>query len=334
MSERVIRTTAPVRICDLGGWTDTWFGAPGQVLNLAVEPGVEVTIEIRNGRGHVNLDLPAFGDRYEVVPHETRAPRNPLLEAAIDSVPPAGELDLDLTVRSGVAPGSGCGTSAAVAVAVLGALTAVGQREPDPHGIARAAHALEVEALGGESGVQDQVSSAFGGINYLEIDPYPESAVTPLAPWPEISSHLLLVFVGRAHESSAVHRQVIEGTGSGRLRAMQALRTAAAAGRDAVVTRDVNAFGRAMILNTGAQKQLHPRLIGDDARQVIEAVRRSGAIGWKVNGAGGDGGSLTLLTATAAGRDALAEKVTSLDPAYAVTPVRISETGLKVTRST
>ena len=330
----MITASAPVRICDLGGWTDTWFGGPGKVLNLAVEPGVEVTIHLRDGRGHVNFDLPAFGDRYEVVPREMRAPRHPLLEAAVDSVPPPDELDLDLTVRSDVAPGSGCGTSAAVAVAVLGALWAVRLVEPDPYAIAPAAHELEVDVLGGESGVQDQYSSAFGGINYLEIDPYPGATVTSLAPWPELSSHLLLVSLGRAHESSAVHRQVIEGSGSGRLRAMRTLRTAAVAGRDAVVARDVNAFGRAMVLNTGGQKQLHPRLIGDDARRVIESVRRWGAIGWKVNGAGGDGGSLTVLSATPEGRDVLAEQIASLDPAYEVTPVRISDSGLTIARST
>ncbi len=34
--------TAPVRVADVGGWTDTWFGAPGRVCHLAVGPGVRV----------------------------------------------------------------------------------------------------------------------------------------------------------------------------------------------------------------------------------------------------------------------------------------------------
>ena len=32
-----------------------------------------------------------------------------------------------------------------------------------------------------------------------------------------------------------------------------------------------------------------------DAHRIIEVAKANGAIGWKVNGAGGDGGSITLL---------------------------------------
>ena len=330
MGERVIRASTPIRICDIGGWTDTWFGGPGRVLNLAVRPGVEVTVNATGGQGLIQLDVSAFGDRYQVVPGQARTPRHPLLEAAIDTLPPPGDVDLELAVRSGVPAGSGCGTSAAVAVATLGALSAARGSEWDRYGIARAAHTLEVAALGGESGVQDQLASAFGGINYVEMDEYPEAAVTNFEPWPELSNRLLLVFVGRAHESSAVHRQVIGDTGLRRTSALNALRAAAMAARDAVVARDIAGFGDAMNLNTEAQGELHPDLIGRDARRVIDAARRCGAAGWKINGAGGDGGSVTLLSSTEEATESLGIQVASVDPAYEVSPVRISDTGLHI----
>jgi D-glycero-alpha-D-manno-heptose-7-phosphate kinase len=50
-----------------------------------------------------------------------------------------------------------------------------------------------------------------------------------------------------------------------------------------------------MIANTEAQAELHPALVSAQARGVIELARRHGAVGWKVNGAGGEGGSLTIL---------------------------------------
>ena len=37
---RRVRATAPVRVADVGGWTDTWFGSPGQVCSVAVGPAV------------------------------------------------------------------------------------------------------------------------------------------------------------------------------------------------------------------------------------------------------------------------------------------------------
>ena len=81
---RVITSTAPVRVCDNGGWTDTWFALFGKVFNIAVRPHVEVQIEVRRRSGdepHVvvnaeNLGAPGAG--------EVRG--EPLIEAAIERV--------------------------------------------------------------------------------------------------------------------------------------------------------------------------------------------------------------------------------------------------------
>jgi len=83
--ERVIEASVPVRICDNGGWTDTWFGGPGRVLNIAVTPGVDVSIRAGPGPSPVVLDVEHFGDRYPIVPGAARVARHPLLEAAIDA---------------------------------------------------------------------------------------------------------------------------------------------------------------------------------------------------------------------------------------------------------
>lgn len=42
----VINSVAPIRICDNGGWTDTWFAEHGKVFNIGVYPYVEVQIEV------------------------------------------------------------------------------------------------------------------------------------------------------------------------------------------------------------------------------------------------------------------------------------------------
>ena len=326
----MIEVSVPVRICDNGGWTDTWFGGPGRVLNIAVNPGVEVSIRAAAGRDSVVLAVETFGERYAVVPGEQRVARHPLLEAAIDTFPPPDHLAVEVSVRSAVPPGCGAGTSAAVAVAVLGALAALRSEELSPRDAAYVAHRLEVEVLGAESGIQDQLSAAFGGINFIEIEPYPEARVHALPAFPELGPRLTLVYLGRGHDSSAVHSQVIadaERRGPG---VFAQLRDAAVAARDAVVAQDLHAFGEAMIANTDAQRTLHPDLVGTDAARVIEVVAASGAIGWKVNGAGGDGGSLTILSADRAAKDALERRVGALDARYRVLPVEISAGGLTV----
>ena len=73
-----------------------------------------------------------------------------------------------------------------------------------------------------------------------------------------------------------------------------------------------------MIANTEAQGSLHPGIVGVDARRVIEFAAASGALGWKVNGAGGDGGSVTFLSATAEAKGDFLEHVASHGPAQAL----------------
>ena len=326
----MIEASAPVRICDNGGWTDTWFGGPGRILNVAVTPGVEVSIRATAGPDPVVLDVESFGDRYPIVPGEPRVARHPLLEAAIDELPPPEGLAVEVGVRSGVPPGCGTGTSAAIAVALLGGLAATRQEQRSRRDIAYAAHRLEVDVLGVQSGIQDQLSAACGGINFMEIEMYPEAEVYPLPTWEALSSRLTLVFLGRAHDSSAVHRQVIEEVGSRGSGAFTRLRDAAVVARDAVIARDLHAFGQAMIANTEAQGSLHPEVVGRDARRVIELAAAQGAVGWKVNGAGGDGGSVTILSATHETKDAFEHRVTALDERYRLLPIRISEVGLEV----
>jgi D-glycero-alpha-D-manno-heptose-7-phosphate kinase len=326
----VIEASAPVRICDIGGWTDTWFGGPGRVLNIAVTPGVEVSIRPSAGSDPVVLDAKSFGDRYAIEPGASRVARHPLLEAAIDALAPPADRALEVVVGSDVPPGCGAGTSAAAAVALMGALAAVRAEELSPRAVADAAHRLEVETLGLESGVQDQLSAAFGGISYLEIEPYPHATVRTLLGWAELGARLTLVFLGRAHHSSDVHRQVIERAAHHGSGALSRLREAAVAARDAVIAQDLEGFGRSMIANTEAQQALHSELVGVDAQRVISLAAAHDAIGWKVNGAGGDGGSITILSATRAAKDALSALVTALDRRYRVLPVQLSPVGLQV----
>jgi D-glycero-alpha-D-manno-heptose-7-phosphate kinase len=242
--------------------------------------------------------------------------------------PPPADRAVAIAVQSAVPAGCGAGTSAAVGVALLGALSALRSESRSPRDVAYAAHSLEVDVLGVESGIQDHLSAAFGGINYIEIDPYPHATVQRQPDWEALSPRLTLVALGRAHDSSAVHREVIEHVaGRNATPVLDRMRDAAVAAREAVVAQDLRAFGAAMIANTEAQRLLHPALVGASATTAITHARHTGAIGWKVNGAGGDGGSVTILHASPDARDAYAAGV--VQP-FQVLPTRIAAAGLVV----
>ena len=84
-----------------------------------------------------------------------------------------------------------------------------------------------------------------------------------------------------------------------------------------------------MIDNTDAQARLHADLVGADAREVIAIARAHGALGWKVNGAGGDGGSITLLGShSESARRAMFTAIAEANPLFRDIPIQLSPTGV------
>lgn len=301
---RVINSVAPIRIADNGGWTDTWFAGHGKIFNIGVYPYAEVQVEVFGHDGRqdsVMIQAENYGDRYAVVPDMMTWSKHPLLEAAIHYMKVPKDVSLQVTIFSEAPAGASTGTSAAVSVALIAALDRLTPGRMTPHEIAEAAHHVEMRMLGLQCGIQDQLCSAFGGINFIEMRQFPWATVSQIqvsnAIWWELERRLVLIFLGRSHDSSELHKKVIselehEGPDSERL---SVLRLTAGKSRDAVYGGDFAALGRAMAENTEAQARLHPELVSADARRIIEIARAHGALGWKVNGAGGLGGSVTLL---------------------------------------
>jgi D-glycero-alpha-D-manno-heptose-7-phosphate kinase len=343
---RLIASAAPIRICDNGGWTDTWFAGHGAVFNIGVSPYVEAQIAVypRAARAdQVLIHAENYGDRYAFSPqpglaaHREAVGLHPLLEAAVAELPPPEDVAIEITIYSEAPAGCSTGTSATVCVALLGALDRLTPGRMAPHEVAYAAHRIEVERLGRQSGIQDQLCAAYGGVNYIEMFAYPHATVSqldlPNPIWWELERRLLLIYLGKTHSSSAVHEQVIaglerEGGASPRL---AALRRTAARSRDALYAGDFAALGRAMADNTAAQGALHPALVSAEAHALIALARARGALGWKVNGAGGAGGSLTLLCGADPGaRRRLIQAIAEDFPHFRPIPIALSRFGLRV----
>ncbi len=346
--QRVVNSVAPIRICDNGGWTDTWFARHGKVFQIAVSPYVEVQIEAyawQDRPDRVTIYAENYGERYALRPGEAGGERHPLIEATIARVGVPEDLAIDISIHSQAPSGASTGTSAAVCVALIGALDllAAGRRPSQhrassclgPREVASLAHAIETEDLGQQCGIQDQICSAYGGINFINMFDYPQAAVSPLdlpdSVWWELERRLALIYSGRSHRSSEIHERVIRGLeNAGPDNVLLAdLRATAEPSRDALRAGDFAALGRAMIQNTEAQRRLHPELIGKDAQRIIDIARDHGALGWKVNGAGGGGGSVTLLcTGRYPARRAMIREIEQEDLAFRHIPIALSRLGL------
>jgi D-glycero-alpha-D-manno-heptose-7-phosphate kinase len=335
----IINSLAPIRICDNGGWTDTWFAIHGRIFNIAVTPYAEVQIAVypcESRENRITINAENYGDRYGFAP-EKHWDKHPLLEATIEYMRVPANLDLEVTIHSEAPGGASTGTSAAVAVALIGGLDRLSPGQMTPHEVASAAQKIETEILHQQCGIQDQLCSAYGGINYIEMSHYPHAFVSPVqisdTTWWELERRLALVYLGKSHCSSDVHELVIcslENAGPD-CKQLNDLRQTAARSHDALLADDFPALGTAMIENTEAQGRLHPDLISTEAASVIEVAKAHGALGWKVNGAGGSGGSLTILCAAGSQvKRLMLRTIEQESPRFRSIPISLSRYGLRV----
>lgn len=337
----MIISRAPLRINDIGGWTDTWFAEKGYVLNTAVSPCVEVKASVFPNKSlrpdRVLIRAENYGDVFRVTPEHPAPVPHPLLQQAVGVFPVPKEIMLDVSIFCGIPGGSSTGTSASVCVSLIGLMARVTGISSSSMDTAYLAHKVETEKMGLQSGIQDQIAAALGGLCFIDMFRYPQADVTRLdiedSVIRELDRRMRLIYLGRSHKSSAVHEKIIaflEKEGP-RYQLLEDLKNCAHKARESLLEGDLERFGAVMTENNTCQKALHPDLISRDAAAVIDIAKSYDAAGWKVNGAGGPGGSLTILgSKDDYQRRNMLKAVASLGKGIAHYPVSISPVGLQV----
>jgi D-glycero-alpha-D-manno-heptose-7-phosphate kinase len=342
---KTIHAIAPIRINDIGGWTDTWFSKQGKVLNTAVFPLVEVRIKTLENREKMDQRVLArlenYGEAFWIIPEKPAYDHHPLIQGAFNSIVIPKDIMLQVTLYSHVPAGSSTGTSASVCVALLGALDYLAETNHTVYEIAYLAHRVETEKLKLQSGIQDQLAAAFGGICYVDMYDYPEAKVTKVeldeGLRKELDDRLSLIYLGQSHSSSAIHEEVIaflEAKGS-QYSIIKQLRALAEQAKGALLERDLDSFGDIMIQNNECQRALHEGLISEEANSVIDIAKKFKALGWKVNGAGGKGGSLTILgSRDVTLRNQMLEEIDSMGRGIRSIPISLTLSGVTVKEET
>jgi D-glycero-alpha-D-manno-heptose-7-phosphate kinase len=329
---KIINATAPCRINDIGGWTDTRFAKYGAVCSIAVNPGVHVQItEPALGPAGISVHLHNYGETWDA-DDKGFAEKHPFISEAINRTAFEGD-DIRIDIYSGMPPGASTGTSAAVVVALLAALAEkMGNPYTTSH-LMTDAHRIETE-LGYESGIQDQAAAAYGGVSFYDID-YPSCKYRPIvlrdSIKAELENRLMLVYLGKPHASSEIHKRVIEKLGENAEdnQHIETLRTLAHTARTALYHGDFETYGHCMTQNTLEQALMDADLVSPIDNEVLDIATKELAIGRKVNGAGGYGGSVTLLTdGLISSRIRLEREL--VDNGFEIVPVSIARHGAQV----
>ena len=288
---------APVRISLAGGGTDLeeyYASYGGMVVSAAIDKYFYAFVNPNEGEGvHIgSSDYRCFdrwlGEEEPIWDGDLRLPRAVLHEYGVSR-------GLSVFLASEIPPGTGLGSSSAVAVALIKAFsTLVGQRLNAAE-VAETAYRIESDKLGRPCGKQDQYAAACGGLNaiYFEKDGV---EVEPLAVDAEVRhrlrDRLLLFFLGSARSASDIGRDQQRATREKDARVMEALhylRDAAQETKDALEEGNLPRLGDILRDTWEQKKRLAGGISNSQIDQVYEQAIACGAVGGKVTGAGGGG---------------------------------------------
>lgn len=282
----------PYRVSFFGGGTDypSWFERHGgSVLSMAVNKYCYVS-----GR-HLP---PFFGIRHRIVwSHiETVGSISEILHPAVRAGLGSEGFDdiegVELHHQGDLPARSGIGSSSAFAVGLINVLRAMRGKTTPPRELAVAAIDLEQNKLQEKVGCQDQVASAFGGLNVINFERDGSFAVTPVALDDtcrgEFERRLMLFYTGTSRLSSDFAKKLVDNldANTAHLKRMQAMVPEALR---LLYSGDFDAFGHLLHESWMLKRQLTSGISTTTIDQAYEAALRAGALGGKLLGAGGTG---------------------------------------------
>ena len=287
----MIITRTPFRISFFGGGTDypAWYREHGGiVLSTSFDKYTYLTCRWLP---------PFFSHKYRVAYSKLEDVREPaeIVHPAIRAVLSAYEgsegielhSDADLPARSGL------GSSSAFLVGLLNAIEALHCRRVSPMWLSREAIRYEQEVLSEHVGSQDQVATAFGGLNTIRFEKdnsiVVEPVIMPRQRKKELNDHLLLFFTGFARDASEIAKHQIANINnrSSELKAMYKMVQDALS----ILTTetDIRQFGELLHQSWMYKRKLSDKITDSRIDAFYETARNSGAIGGKLLGAGGGG---------------------------------------------
>jgi len=294
-----VRARVPLRISFGGGGTDVapyFLDHGGVALNVTIDryvycslvPTRDETVrvtsldytQVTSFRVH---ELPVYDGNLDLV------------KAVLHRVDPAWRRGLDMLLQADAPPGSGLGTSSAVVVATILALSRLLGVYLTPEQVASLAYTVERQDLGIAGGYQDQYAAGYGGFNWMEFT-REGVVVEPLGLKPdtlyELEYKLVLWFTGGTRLSAGILREQVGNYQEGRpttVENLHRMKDLAVGMRRALARGATDEFGALLHESWQAKRKLASSITSAAIDELYQVARDKGALGGKLLGAGGGG---------------------------------------------
>ncbi|HEY4322217.1 MAG TPA: hypothetical protein VGM77_13700 [Gemmatimonadales bacterium] len=287
-------SSAPVRLDFAGGWTDVEPIASaigGAVVNAAID--LRTTVTVRSAERYslraADLALAASADS-----SADFASTGPLaLHAA--ALRWAALAPCAVSTAAAAPAGSGLGTSGALGVALVHALSTARDEPLHPIEIAERAWTIETVDATVAGGRQDQYAAALGGVQHLEMRDgkfHVSSIAIAAEVLDHLAQHIVVCHTGRSRFSGSTISRVVAAwqTGDQQVHAaLLGMRALAQSVAPILQQGDVVRLGELLQANWQHQQALDRAMVTPAMAALEVAMRMAGATGGKAAGSGAGG---------------------------------------------
>ena len=301
---KVVFSKAPLRLAMAGGGTDLapyWKKYGGVVLNgtidqyayCKIEPYHEwlfTSVDLNDSQGFSHLDKEYVTGSMKLLINAYQ-----YLTKDLDREP------VKITTYVEAPPGSGLGSSSALVVALIAAISEYYGIPLGEYDIAEYAVDIERNICNLPGGKQDQFAAAFGGFNFIEFLPDGRTIVNPLRLNPKTQNMLelstVLYYVGKPRKSE----NLIETTSKNLLKdpnvleATHNIKEACIEYKRSLLLGNANKICKSMNTYWKNKIQTSDKVASPEILDSYEFALQNGAKAAKISGAGG-GGHMILFT--------------------------------------
>jgi D-glycero-alpha-D-manno-heptose-7-phosphate kinase len=299
----LFRSKAPLRIGLAGGGTDVSpysdeFG--GIILNVTLSLYAHTTIELIEEPfiiiESIDKNETQSFDLNKTLPIDGKLD---LVKGVYNRLQKDYPFDLrgfKISTKVDAPAGSGLGTSSTLVVSILGAFKEMLKFELNEYEMAHYAYEIERIDLALAGGKQDQYAATFGGFNFMEFSAKDKVIVNPLRIRQdyinELEHNLVLYFTSSTRESATIIKEqqknvVDKNTKS--IEAMHHLKDQAKRMKEALLMGKIDTIGEILDYGFQQKKDMASNISNEAIEKIYHAVKKAGATGGKISGAGGGG---------------------------------------------
>lgn len=257
----------------------------GAVTSLAMARYLYVTVNPRFDNSiRISYSSMEFVDDINEIQHE-------LVREAMKSTGVTHGIEIT-TIADIPSRGTGLGSSSAVTIGLLNALSSLAGNPISSEELAKEACRIEIDVLGQPIGKQDQYAAALGGVNTIGFLPDGSVSVDPLILSDDtkqrIENEFLLVYTGLTRSANSVLSKQKKLTAE-KMDELSTLRIQAFQVRSALEAGRLEEVGRLLEESWQIKRNLVDGITGELLDNLHEQLIDAGATGAKLLGAGGGG---------------------------------------------